>query len=87
MDILAAAVADDLHEAVLPLFEVRRPTAAMRRGHRVIGPEQIEARYGVPPSAWCCQTGLAGDPSDGIKGIPGRHRSDHRPDRRPALHT
>ena len=53
----------------------------MRRGHRVIGPEQIEARYGVPPSAWCCQTELAGDPSDGIKGIPDRHRSDHRPDR------
>ena len=44
---------------------------AMRPGHRLIGPKQIEARYGVPPSAWCCRTGLAGDPSDGIKGIPG----------------
>jgi DNA polymerase-1 len=44
---------------------------AMRPGNRLIGPKQIEARYGVPPSAWCCRTGLAGDPSDGIKGIPG----------------
>jgi DNA polymerase I len=44
---------------------------AMRPGHRLIGPKHIEARYGVPPSAWCCRAGLAGDPSDGIKGIPG----------------
>ena len=44
---------------------------AMRPGQRLIGPKQVEARYGVPPSAWCCRTGLAGDPSDGIKGIPG----------------
>jgi DNA polymerase-1 len=44
---------------------------AMRPGQRIIGPKQIEARYGVPPSAWCCRTGLAGDPADGIKGIPG----------------
>lgn len=44
---------------------------AMRPGHRLIGPKEIEARYGVPPSAWCCRTGLVGDPSDGIKGIPG----------------
>ena len=44
---------------------------AMRPGHRLIGPKRIEARYGVPPSAWCCRAGLAGDPSDGIKGIPG----------------
>lgn len=44
---------------------------AMRTGHRLIGPKQVEARYGVPPGAWCCRTGLAGDPSDGIKGIPG----------------
>jgi hypothetical protein len=43
----------------------------MRPGHRLIGPKQIEARYGVPPSAWCCRAGLAGDLSDGIKGIPG----------------
>jgi len=44
---------------------------AMRPGQRLIGPKQIEARYGVPPSAWCCRAGLVGDPSDGIKGIPG----------------
>jgi DNA polymerase-1 len=44
---------------------------AMRPGQRLIGAKEIEARYGVPPSAWCCRTGLAGDPSDGIKGIPG----------------
>jgi len=44
---------------------------AMRPGHRLIGRKEIEARYGVPPSAWCCRAGLAGDPSDGIKGIPG----------------
>lgn len=44
---------------------------AMRPGQRLIGPKQIEARYGVPPGAWCCRAGLAGDPSDGIKGIPG----------------
>jgi DNA polymerase-1 len=44
---------------------------AMRPGQRLIGPKQIEARYGVPPRAWCCRAGLAGDPSDGIKGIPG----------------
>jgi DNA polymerase I len=44
---------------------------AMRPGHRLIGPKHIEARYGVPPSAWCCRAGLAGDPSDGIKGVPG----------------
>src|SRR5260370_2343041 len=44
---------------------------AMRPGHRLIGPKHIEARYGVPPSAWCCRAGLSGDPSDGIKGIPG----------------
>lgn len=44
---------------------------AMRPGHRLIGPKHIEARYGVSPSAWCCRVGLAGDPSDGIKGVPG----------------
>jgi DNA polymerase-1 len=44
---------------------------AMRPGQRLIGRKEIEARYGVPPSAWCCRAGLAGDPSDGIKGIPG----------------
>lgn len=40
-------------------------------GQRLIGPKQIEARYGVPPSAWCCRAGLVGDASDGIKGIRG----------------
>jgi len=34
-------------------------------------PKQIEARYGVPPGAWCCRVGLTGDPSDGIKDVPG----------------
>jgi len=32
-------------------------TTAMRPGRRLIGPKHIEARYGVPPSAWCCRTG------------------------------
>ncbi len=43
----------------------------MPRGRRLIGPKEIEARYGVPPSAWCDRTALAGDPSDGIKGVRG----------------
>ena len=54
-----------LTDRVLVLNTARRP------GERLLGPKYVEARYGVPPHAWCCRTGLVGDPSDGIKGIPG----------------
>ncbi|GLZ09703.1 hypothetical protein Acsp03_71690 [Actinomadura sp. NBRC 104412] len=40
-------------------------------GQRLIDAKHIQARYGVPPAAWCCRTGLVGDPSDGIKGVRG----------------
>jgi len=44
---------------------------AKPRGQRLIDAKHIQARYGVPPAAWCCRTGLVGDPSDGIKGVRG----------------
>lgn len=50
---------------------VRVLNTAMRPGHRLIGSKEMESRYGVPPSAWCDRAGLARDPSDGIRGIPG----------------
>jgi DNA polymerase I len=59
----------DMHQLVTNRVLVLN--TAMRPGQRLIGPKHIEARYGVPPIAWCCRAGLAGDPSDGIKGIPG----------------
>ena len=68
-DVLIMSADRDMYQLVTDRVLVLN--TAMRPGHRLIGPKQIEARYGVPPSAWCCRAGLAGDPSDGIKGIPG----------------
>ncbi|MGH3247904.1 MAG: 5'-3' exonuclease [Trebonia sp.] len=68
-DILIMSADRDMYQLVTDRVLVIN--TAMHPGHRLIGPKEIEARYGVPPSAWCCRTGLAGDPSDGIKGIPG----------------
>lgn len=44
---------------------------AMRPGRRVTGPAEVRARYGVDPRQWCDFRALAGDPSDGIPGVPG----------------
>jgi DNA polymerase-1 len=68
-DVLIMSGDRDMYQLVTDRILVLN--TAMRPGHRLIGPKHIEARYGVPPGAWCCRTGLAGDPSDGIKGIPG----------------
>ena len=43
----------------------------MRPGQRLIGPQEIEARYGVPPHRWCDRVALVGDPSDGLSGVRG----------------
>ncbi|HEY1619811.1 MAG TPA: 5'-3' exonuclease H3TH domain-containing protein, partial [Streptosporangiaceae bacterium] len=68
-DVLIMSADRDMYQLVTDRVLVLN--TAMRPGHRLIGPKHIEARYRVPPSAWCCRAGLAGDPSDGIKGIPG----------------
>jgi DNA polymerase I len=68
-DILIMSGDRDMYQLVTDRVLVLN--TAMRPGHRLIGPKEIEARYGVPPSSWCCRTGLVGDVSDGIKGIPG----------------
>jgi DNA polymerase-1 len=68
-DVLVMSGDRDMYQLVTD--QVLVLNTAMRPGHRLIGAKQIEARYGVPPSAWCCRAGLAGDPSDGIKGVPG----------------
>ncbi|GGL54793.1 5'-3' exonuclease [Planomonospora parontospora] len=44
---------------------------AMHPGRRVIGPEEVQARYGVAPRRWCDRVALVGDPSDGIAGVRG----------------
>jgi DNA polymerase-1 len=68
-DILIMSADRDMYQLVTNRVLVLN--TAKRPGQRLIGPKQIEAQYGVPPSAWCCRTGLVGDPSDGIKGIRG----------------
>jgi DNA polymerase-1 len=68
-DILIMSGDRDMYQLVTDRVLVLN--TAMRPGHRLIGPKEIEARYGVPPSSWCCRTGLVGDVSDGIKGISG----------------
>jgi DNA polymerase-1 len=68
-DILIMSGDRDMYQLVTERVLVLN--TAMRAGQRIIGPKEIEARYGVPSSAWCCRTGLVGDPSDGIKGIRG----------------
>jgi 5'-3' exonuclease len=68
-DILIMSADRDMYQLVTDRVLVLN--TAMRPGRRLIGPKEIEARYGVPPSAWCCRTGPAGDASDGIKGIRG----------------
>lgn len=50
---------------------VRVVNTAMRPGQRVIGPKEIEARYGVPPQRWCDRVALVGDPADGLPGVRG----------------
>jgi DNA polymerase-1 len=36
-----------------------------------VGEAELYTRYGVTPSQWCDFRALAGDPSDGIPGLPG----------------
>ncbi len=50
---------------------VRVVNTAMRPGQRVIGPKEVEARYGVPPHRWCDRVALVGDPADGLPGVRG----------------
>ncbi|MBG0818410.1 5'-3' exonuclease H3TH domain-containing protein [Planomonospora sp. ID82291] len=50
---------------------IRVLNTAMHPGCRVIGPKEIEARYGVAPRRWCDRVALVGDPSDGIAGVRG----------------
>jgi DNA polymerase-1 len=44
---------------------------ARKAGQRIIGPVDIEARYGITASQWCDFRALSGDPSDGLPGIRG----------------
>lgn len=37
----------------------------------VVDARHVEERYGVSPARWCDLRALAGDPSDGIAGLPG----------------
>lgn len=41
---------------------------AKHPGQRLIDPKQIEAKYGVPPAAWCDRIALAGTAQTGSKG-------------------
>jgi DNA polymerase-1 len=50
---------------------VRILNTARKAGQRLIGPEEIPARYGVTAPQWCDFRALTGDPSDGIHGIRG----------------
>jgi DNA polymerase-1 len=68
-DILVMSADRDFYQLVTDRVLVLN--TAKPRGQRLIGPKEIEARYGVPPSAWCDRIALAGDVSDGIKGVRG----------------
>lgn len=48
---------------------VRILNTARRAGHRLIGPAEVTARYGVAPARWPDYRALTGDPADDIPGI------------------
>lgn len=68
-DILIMSADRDFYQLVTDRVLVLN--TAKHPGQRLIDPKQIEAKYGVPPAAWCDRIALAGDSSDGIKGIRG----------------
>ena len=81
-DVIATMVADCTDRAILVMSADRDfyqlvtdrvliLNTAKPRGRRLIDRKEIEARYGVPPFAWCDRIALAGDASDGIKGVRG----------------
>jgi DNA polymerase-1 len=39
--------------------------------HRLVGPHEVEARFGLLPSQWCDRAALVGDPSDNLPGVRG----------------
>ncbi|MGN2642367.1 5'-3' exonuclease [Nocardia takedensis] len=50
---------------------VRVLNTAMRPGHRLIGPTQVHARYGITPTQFADYRALCGDTSDNIPGVKG----------------
>jgi len=50
---------------------VRLVTPAKEGAFDVLGPAEIEAKFGVPPAALCDWLALVGDTSDNIPGVPG----------------
>jgi DNA polymerase-1 len=50
---------------------VRILNTAMRPGHRLIGPDQVIARYGIAPRQYADFRALCGDASDNIPGVKG----------------
>ncbi|GAB3420924.1 5'-3' exonuclease [Flindersiella endophytica] len=39
--------------------------------HRLIGPHEVEQRFGLLPAQWCDRAALVGDPSDNLPGVRG----------------
>jgi DNA polymerase-1 len=57
----------DYFQLISPTTSVINPKARPA----LVDEAAVEAQYGVTPSQWCDFRALAGDPSDGISGVPG----------------
>ena len=61
----------DYFQLISPTTTVVSPTSRPA----IVGEAELVSRYGVTPSQWCDFRALAGDPSDGIPGLPGVGKS------------